>query len=462
MQPVTRSLFTLRALAALGASLFACSAAAQHARLELLTQLEIGTPTEIAAYDQQSGHVLVTLADPVEVLVIDVSDRRAPHALRRIGFADVGGAINSVACHNGLFAVALTAEPSTDPGLVVFFDGTGHRTKTVRVGAMPDMVTFTPDGKYALTANEGEPAKGIDPEGSVSLIDLSDDSVRTVALSDVKESTDATWMTPPEAMPASLIEPEYIAVTPDSRSAYVVCQENNAVAVIDLERGERQSWHWLGTSKVGGMDALRQPDTIIAFDTPAGLRIVTANEGDPRDEWGDDGVAEYEGNDVVASILKAENRPVRFGAQSISLYDASMQLLDDSGDAFARRIDAMHQEGIVDDRTVKIIAKRDDKRGVEPEGLAHTRIGDTEHIFVGLERAGMVAHLTCSAPYDTLELIEIVQIDTPDTNGHLASPEGLLALPGAGGAPPTLVVTDEVHGTLTFFAITQTDPTSKP
>ena len=405
MQPVTRSLFTLRALAALGVSLFACSAAAQHARLELLTQLEIGTPTEIAAYDQQSGHVLVTLADPIEVLVIDVSDRRAPRAIRRIGFADVGGAINSVACRNGLFAVALTAERSTDPGLVVFFDGTGQRTKTVRVGAMPDMVTFTPDGKYALAANEGEPAMGVNPEGSVSVIDLSDYSVRTVALSDVNEFTDATWMTPPEAMPAALIEPEYIAVAPDSRTAYVVCQENNAIAVIDLERGERRSWHWLGTSKVGGMDALRQPDTIIVFDTPAGLRIVTANEGDPRDEWGTDSVAKYEGNDVVASILKAENRPVRFGAQSISLYDASMQLLDDSGEAFARRIDAMHQEGIIDDRTVKIIAKRDDKRGVEPEGLAHTRIGETEHIFVGLERAGMVAHLTCRAPYDTLELI---------------------------------------------------------
>ena len=47
-------------------------------------------------------------------------------------------------------------------------------------------------------------------------------------------------------------------------------------------------------------------------------------------------------------------------------------------------------------------------------------------------------------------------------NGHLASPEGLLALPGVGDAPPTLVVTDEVHGTLTFFAITKNDPASKP
>ena len=467
MQPVTHTPFTPRAFAALGALLASHGVLAQDARLAPIAQLELGTPTEIAAYDPQSNCILVTLAEPAEVVVIDVSDRHDPHEVRRIGFHDVGPIINSVACKDGLCAVALTAEPSTHPGSVVFFDIEGTRTHTVQVGAMPDMVTFTPDAKHVLTANEGEPAGGIDPDGSVSVIDLADYSVHTVELSTVTDAAPVTWFTHPKDAPASMIEPEYIAVAPDSSVAYVVCQENNSVAMVDIEHGELLSWHWLGTAEVGGMEALRQPDTIIAFDTPEGLRIVTANEGDPREEWGSDGVTKYQdpeqGKTEVASSSIAEGRkPVRFGAQSISLYNSSVTLLDDSHDAFVRTIAAMHSEGAVNKRTAKIIAKRDDKRGVEPEGLAHTLLGETEHIFVGLERAGMIAHFACNTPYTSLELIEIVQIETPDEGGDLASPEGLLVVPGSEDASPTLVVTDEVHGTLTFFSIAAAESTSTP
>lgn len=460
MQPVIRSHLAPRAFAAFVVSFAFCAAQAQEARLTPIAQLELGVPTEIAAYDSQTGTVLVTLAETAEVVVIDISDRYAPHEVRRFSFLDVGSTLNSVACRDGLCAASLTGEPSTDQGFVVLFNTEGTRTHTVRVGAMPDMVTFTPDGRYALTANEGEPAEGIDPNGSVSIIDLSDNTTRTVELSPLTDTQSVTWLTPPEETPASMIEPEYIAVAPDSDIAYVVCQENNAVAMIDIDQCRLMSWHWLGTSSVGEMEALRQPDTIIAFDTPAGLRIVTANEGDPRDEWGNDGVTEYHDVEVVASSVLSGSDPIRFGAHSISLYDSSMRLLDDSRNAFARTIADLHDSGIVDSRTIKILAKRDDKRGVEPEGLAHTLIGEIEHIFVGLERAGMVAHFACRAPYRTLELLEIVQVETHDADGALASPEGLLIVPGEGDTPPTLVVTDEVHGTVTFYAVTEVEPTS--
>jgi hypothetical protein len=41
----------------------------------------------------------------------------------------------------------------------------------------------------------------------------------------------------PNASVAQDLEPEYIAVSPDSRTAYMSLQENNAVAVIDIPSG---------------------------------------------------------------------------------------------------------------------------------------------------------------------------------------------------------------------------------
>ena len=75
----------------------------------------------------------------------------------------------------GIVAVAIEADPATDPGLVAFYNaGDLSLLGTVAAGALPDMVTFTPDGSRLLVANEGEPSDdyAIDPEGSVTLIDL--------------------------------------------------------------------------------------------------------------------------------------------------------------------------------------------------------------------------------------------------------------------------------------------------
>ena len=42
----------------------------------------------------------------------------------------------------------------------------------------------------------------------------------------------------PGASAAQDFEPEYIAVSADSRTAYVTLQENNAIAVIDIDKAE--------------------------------------------------------------------------------------------------------------------------------------------------------------------------------------------------------------------------------
>lgn len=72
-------------------------------------------------------------------------------------------------------AVAVENENTQKPGPVVFFDTDGEVLNSVEVGALPDMLTFSPDGEKVLVANEGEPSDDytVDPKGSVSIIDIS-------------------------------------------------------------------------------------------------------------------------------------------------------------------------------------------------------------------------------------------------------------------------------------------------
>lgn len=127
-----------------------------------------GSSAEILAYDSASNRIftvnslknilqILSFANPASVVKVDSVDMSA-----------YGGGINSVAVMNGMVAVAVEASPKTDSGSVVILDTNGNLLKQVKAGALPDMICFTPDGKYILTANEGEPnsAYTIDPEGS--------------------------------------------------------------------------------------------------------------------------------------------------------------------------------------------------------------------------------------------------------------------------------------------------------
>ncbi len=45
-----------------------------------------------------------------------------------------------------MVAIAIEAPVKTDPGRVGFYMTNGELLTTVQVGALPDMLTFTPDG----------------------------------------------------------------------------------------------------------------------------------------------------------------------------------------------------------------------------------------------------------------------------------------------------------------------------
>jgi len=130
---------------------------------------------EIVAYDSASQTLVFTNASTNEIEFLDFSDPTNLTSSGTVDLSSYGGGVNSVAVYNGTVAVAIEADIKQDNGVVAFFTMTGNFINQVTVGALPDMVTFTPDGSKVITANEGEPSDDYtnDPEGSISIIDVS-------------------------------------------------------------------------------------------------------------------------------------------------------------------------------------------------------------------------------------------------------------------------------------------------
>lgn len=271
---------------------------------------------EIVAYHADSERVMVVNANSGEIDVLDISDPAAPRLL----FSVDGGentTINSVAVRADGLSVA-TVEPAkkTDAGEVIFFDATadGDVLGRASVGSLPDMVTISEDGTYALVANEGEPDDDylVDPEGSVSVITLPDvvaagTEVRTADFQAYNEGGSNTL---PDGVRifgqieasetiAQNLEPEYITAT--GGKAYTTLQENNAIAVIDIATATVENIFPLGTVDLNDvpMDisdrdgeisianwpikSFLMPDALESYSLGGTTYLVTANEGDARD-----------------------------------------------------------------------------------------------------------------------------------------------------------------------------------
>lgn len=130
---------------------------------------------EITAYDTTTQRLFFVNASNSSIQVLDISNPALPKLQNTIILTPYGASANSVAFKNGVLAAAVEDTNKQANGKVVFFDAAGVYLNDVPVGALPDMLTFSPDGNKIVVANEGEPNDDytIDPEGSVSIIDIS-------------------------------------------------------------------------------------------------------------------------------------------------------------------------------------------------------------------------------------------------------------------------------------------------
>jgi hypothetical protein len=447
---------------------------------------------EISAYDPTTSRVFITNAEENELRILEIDANRKFVEITAIDLSPYGGGPNSVAVKNGVVAVAVEADVKTDNGTVELFDTNGNHQNTIAAGALPDMLTFTPDGNYLLVANEGEPNDNydVDPEGSVTIIDTSSwlpatadfSAFNGAKLKDVR-------VYGPNASVAQDLEPEYIAVSADSRTAWISLQENNALAKLDIASATITDVYGLGYKKHqqrrnafdasnedGGINiqpwptrGMYQPDAIVSYQRGNADFILSANEGDARDYNGyseEERVKDLTLDPKVfrnADDLQEESNLGRlktttangdedgdgeyeaiysYGARSFSIWNNNGKQVYDSGSEFEKRLEQFENNG----EDVWVDSRSDDK-GPEPESITVGEIGGEHYAFIGLERVSGIFVYKISHPAK------------PVYEGYLntksygdISPEGLTFIP-VDSSSGWLLVSNEVSNTTSLYEI---------
>jgi hypothetical protein len=404
-----------------------------------------GRSAEIVAFDAATSNLWVLGGNGLDVLGL------GGNLLKSFETASLFGAPNSMAIRDGIAAVAFNNPTSRGGnGTVHFFDTTTFLSAaslgaaslgSVTVGNVPDMITWTNDGRL-LVANEGErfTVSGVttNPVGSVGIITYNaaapgSSTVTTVGFEsyDGQEAAlRAKGVRIQKDVSASVaLEPEYIAIAPDGKTAQVVLQEANAIATLDLQTLAFTNIVGLGTKDFSGtgpkMDpsdrdltsssgivafrnvpvkSLYQPDGIASFTANGKTYYAMANEGDAFTDNADVArLREAGALDPIAfpdaatlrqnanlgrltiSIIGADGlgagpngftEIIGIGGRSMSIRDETGALVFDSGDILDREAHAL---GLYSD------ARSDDK-GVEPEGIMLYTVAGRTLAFVGLER----------------------------------------------------------------------------
>jgi DNA-binding beta-propeller fold protein YncE len=455
--------------------------------------LDIGDAgaAEISAFDPATNRLFVVNNGTVNKIdVIDFKDPLNMKVINSISMAPYGGAVNSLSVSGGKLAAAIESVDKQANGKVAVFKTDDlSEVKVITVGALPDMITYSPDGKYIMTANEGEPndAYTNDPAGSISIITVSDYSVNTIDFSafagqkaDLMAKGFRIFGVGNDFVKD--IEPEYITISADSKTAWVTLQEYHGIAKIDIASKAITNIFPLGfkdynadgneidpsdkDDKIAAakwpVKGIYMPDAIAVLEKGGIPYLFTANEGDSR---------EYKGLTEVKRLKDIKLDATAFPTGATLKQDAQLGRLnitttlgdtDNDGD-----FDALYSLGarsfsvwngtngsqVFDSKNeldVKAIAAgvyddgRSDDKSVEPEGIAIGKIGNKNVAFVGMERADAVA------VYDVTDPVKPVFLQLLKCGD---APEGVLIIPAKDS--PTkkslLVLSSENDGVIKVY-----------
>ena len=363
------------------------------------------TSAEIVAATQDGRTLLYTDSPARRLGFVDISNPSAPAPAGALQLDGEPTSVVALGRDRALVALS-TSESYVEPSGELLLVDIGARTivRSLELAGQPDSVAVSPDRRWAAIAIENERDEDVAdgalpqlPAGTLQVLDLW--KLRAGRGPGLLRTVDLTGLA--EVAPEDP-EPEYVDIN-DDNEAVVSLQENNHLAIVDLEDAEVIADFSAGTARVDGVDAteeelgpqgnglIRLADSIEAPREPDSVawlgddRVVTANEGD------------YQG-----------------GTRGFTIFDRDGDVVVESGAAFEHELvrAGHYPEG------------RSENKGNEPEGLEVGRFGGRTYLFVGSERGNAVGVYRVGEDDDRDEPTFVQLLPTG------VGPEGILAIPG--------------------------------
>jgi WD40 repeat protein len=387
---------------------------------------------EIASSTPDGKRLVVTEDDLGSISVLNIEDVTKVSVLKQVSFKSLSdkATVTSVAVTpDGKYALAAvrTGDDVThaNKGIVAVVDlSTYAIAKSYEVGIGPDSIVISKNGSYAVIAIEDEEIDLVKDEidyknakrpGSIAIISFAGADATKGEVTDLK--VDLT--TVKGAIYPHDPQPEYIAISPDSSTAAITLQENNAIAIVDLNKKVITKIFSLGVTKhkadLKTDDKVAFTEDLTARPEPDGIAftadskyLFTANEGDLGKDEFKDGVRSG-GRNIMGWDLDGN-----------VVYD-SLELIDHSAAL----------TGLYPD-------SRSGNRGSEVENLTIADVNGKQIMAVAAERSSVIL------------FFEVTDPKKPSYLGLLpsgTSPEGIHKVNGRN----LFISADEVAGTITFY-----------
>lgn len=373
------------------------------------------TPTvaEISTVSKDGKTLIHTDALAQRIGFIDISNPNAPQGLGTLDLKAQGHAKDeptSVAVYGDYLLVVIDetggdfANPKGRVDIVRVSDRT--RVSSIDLKGQPDSIAISPAGASgtpkAAIAMENQRNEELNdgnlpqlPTGFVQTIDLSgepkDWKATPIRFEDesgqLLDIVKKAGLDTPEDL-----EPEYVSINGKNQLA-VTLQENNGVAIIDLQTNRITNVFSAGNAEVKGVDT--QSDKII---NPTDTLPETPREPDAI-SWIDDN-----------HVATANEGDWKGGTRGWTVFDTNGKITWDAGNS-VENLAIRH--GLHNNKRAK-------KKGVEIEGIATAKMNGTTYAFVGSERSNFVTVYNVNDPANP----QFVQM-LFTTNG----PEGILPIP---------------------------------